>query len=150
MRFFCVFVLMASLSAAIAWAQNADTVGTLLPKDLVGVYSIVSSENGGKSVAAQKIDGVIVRFTEDKIVTTDTDKKEIYAATYELDSAQHPGKIRMVSTVPAYKGAKANGLIAREGKMTKLIYRLPDGKEDPTEFKTKPGQIMVVMERIEQ
>ena len=125
-----------------------DPIGSLLPKDLVGTYTMASSENSGRPVPKERIDGVLVRFTETSIIATDTDKKEVYAASYQLTSAENPAKITMTSTLEASKGVEASGLIERNGDTVRLIYRLPDGKEDPTEFKTRQGQIMVVLKRV--
>jgi uncharacterized protein (TIGR03067 family) len=148
MRYCALVLILAFIATTLALAQNAPTPATLIPSDLIGTYSITASQNGGEEVPQERTAGVLVRFTQSTIVATDTEKKEVYSAKYELDTTAQPTKIFMTSTSPTTKDAKANGLIAREGNVLKLIYRLPNGTEDPTEFKTKPGQIMVVMERV--
>jgi uncharacterized protein (TIGR03067 family) len=135
--------------ATVACAARAeDAAKSVTPEHLLGIYKIVASENSGKPVPAERIDGTIVRFTKDTVVVTDTNKREMYAATYVVDPTQTPARISMVSTTPDYKGVQATGLIERDGKTTRLIYQLPGGKEEPTEFKTRPGQILVIMEKI--
>jgi uncharacterized protein (TIGR03067 family) len=124
-------------------------------QSVAGMYRIVSSEKNGLPTPKEEIDGMIVTFTKDKIITTDRDKKEVYSANFQIDSTQQPSMITMVSTMEAFKGATAKGLIeigkdSEGGKdRVKLIYTLPDGKIMPTEFKTFEGQVMVLLERIE-
>jgi uncharacterized protein (TIGR03067 family) len=116
---------------------------------LEGTYKITASEKNGEPTPAEKIDGVIVVFTSDKIVATDRDKKEVYSATYKIDATQLPAVISMVSTMPEAKGVTAKGLIEVGKDKVRLIYTLPDGKIMPTEFKTVDGQVMVTLERFQ-
>ena len=86
---------------------------------------------------------MVVKFSDDKVIVTDKDKKETYVSTYKLDDSAKPCKITMTASVPM-KGAVARGLIEKDGDTIKLIYALP-GADAPTEFKTKAGQLMFVM-----
>lgn len=113
---------------------------------LEGSYTVVSGEENGRAVPAEKVKGSIVRFTGDTIVGTDKDKKEFFAAKYTLDTAATPWKIRMTSTAP--KEAAAVGLIKKEGDTVTLIYALP-GAPAPTEFKTKDRQNMFVLKAMD-
>jgi uncharacterized protein (TIGR03067 family) len=114
-----------------------------------GSYKIVSSEKNGQPTPKEEIDGMVVTFTKDKILTIDRDKKEVYSATYKIDSTQKPAMITMVSTMEQFKGATAKGLVEIGKDKVKLIYTLPDGKIMPTEFKTFEGQVMVLLERLD-
>ncbi len=120
---------------------------------LAGTYQIVSSEKNGEPSPKERIDGVVVTFTKDKIVATNREDDEVYAATFKIDATQLPAHITMVSVIENSKGVNAKGLIqtyAHEGKhRVKLIYTLPEGKIMPTEFRTVDGQVMVVLEKIE-
>ncbi|MEX2173859.1 MAG: TIGR03067 domain-containing protein [Pirellulaceae bacterium] len=115
---------------------------------LAGHYKIVSSEKEGVETPQEKIDGVIVVFTADKIVASDKDKNEVYAASYEIDAKQHPAAITMVSTGKESQGVSAKGLIQKKDDYVKLIYTLPKGTGTPTDFKTKQGQIMVILQKM--
>jgi uncharacterized protein (TIGR03067 family) len=117
--------------------------------DLAGTYKIIASEKEGLATPEEKIEGVIVVFTSDKIVATDRDKKEVYSASYKIDATQLPAMISLVSTMPDSKGVTAKGLIEANKEKVRLIYTLPDGKVMPTEFKTIGRQVMVTLERIE-
>jgi uncharacterized protein (TIGR03067 family) len=114
-----------------------------------GTYKVVASEKNGQPTPKEEIDGMVVTFTKDKIVTVDRDKKETFAATYKIDATQKPAMITMVSTMEEFKGATAKGLIEIGKDKVKLIYTLPKGQIMPTEFKTFQGQVMVTLERLD-
>jgi uncharacterized protein (TIGR03067 family) len=123
----------------------------LKPSDLKGTYTITGGENGGQAEPPERVEGTVVTFTEETIVVTAPDKKEIYSATYTLAPSDKPGMthIRMTSRVPADKKERAGGLIAKDKDgLVKLIYALPGGDE-PTEFRTRTNQLMFVMKPVE-
>src|SRR5688500_3455329 len=74
---------------------------------LAGTYQILSSEKSGAASPKEKIDGVVVVFTKDKIVATNRENDEVYAATFQIDSTQMPHHITMVSVMENSKGVKA-------------------------------------------
>lgn len=112
---------------------------------LEGGYTIVSGDSDGKPIPAERVKGHTTRFSGNKIVTTDKDKKEIYVAEYKLDESAKPCKITMKSTSP--KEGAASGLIKKEGDTITLIYALPGG-EAPTDFKTKEKQNLFVLKNL--
>ena len=112
------------------------------PAALEGTYTIVSGEEDGKPVPAERIKGSVVKFAGNKIVGHDKDKKEFFAAEFKLDTAKTPWVIDMTSKQP--KEAKAAGLVKKDGDTLTIIYALPGG-EAPTEFKTKAKQQMFVL-----
>ncbi len=59
-------------------------------EDLVGRYVIVSGEQDGAKEPEERIKGTVVTFTKDSVVVADKDKKELYSATYKLDSDEEP------------------------------------------------------------
>ena len=147
---------MNALWMSMMWAMFAIVPlsdGPISPEDAAqaveGTYKIVSSEKNGQPTPKDEIDGMVVTFTKDKIITANRDKKEVYAASYKIDATQRPAMITMVSTMEQFKGATAKGLIEIGKDKLKLIYTLPDGKIMPTEFKTFEGQVMVVLERVD-
>ncbi|HVK08745.1 MAG TPA: TIGR03067 domain-containing protein [Gemmataceae bacterium] len=115
------------------------------PTKLDGTYTVVSGEHGGKAIPEDQIKGSVVTFTGDRIVGTDKDKKEFFAATYMVDTTAKPMKIVMTSTAPK-AGEKAAGIIQVDGDTVKLAYNLPGG-EAPTDFKTGEKQHMFVLKR---
>src|SRR5437899_1815346 len=70
-------------------------------ESLEGGYVIVSGERDGKPIPEAEIKGAVVRITGGKIIGTDKDRKELFAATYTLDATRKPWKIDMKSVAPA-------------------------------------------------
>jgi len=125
-------------------AQEKDKFAVEAPK-LDGGYTIVSGEEDGKAVPADRIKGAIVRFNGDTITGTDKDKKEFFAAKFTVETDKKPWVIKIRSTEP--KAADASGLIKKEGDTVTLIYAKPGGAM-PTEFKTKENQHLFVLKAL--
>jgi uncharacterized protein (TIGR03067 family) len=116
--------------------------------DLVGVYRIVSGEKGGKEIPQDHFKDITVRVAANAITTFDKNKKELYAATYELDTTRKPWAIMMTATITPVdgEGTQAPGLVEIDDGTVKLIYALPQGKA-PTRFETGEHQQMFVLEK---
>jgi uncharacterized protein (TIGR03067 family) len=119
---------------------------TTKPTRLDGTYTIVSGEHGGKAIPEADLKGSVVTFTGDRIVGTDKDRKEFFAATFMVDTTSKPMKIVMTSTAPK-PGEKAAGVIEIDGDVVKLAYNLPGG-EPPTGFKTGEKQHLFVLKKM--
>jgi len=146
----CGIGLIALLNS-LSLAQDVDTTETkadktFSPEALVGRYLIVSGEKDGSKEPEERIKGTIVTFTKDSVVVADKEKRELYSATYKLDTTKNPSDITMTSRVESSAGEIARGLIQMEGDKLRLIYALPTG-EIPTGFKTKEKQLMFVMKK---
>jgi uncharacterized protein (TIGR03067 family) len=113
--------------------------------DLTGGYTLVSGERDGRALPPDRIHNTVVRFTADSVVVTDRDDKQTYAATYKLDAGRSPWRITMTATAAPNSGETAEGLIEKDGDTVRLIYALP-GRPAPTDFRTKPGELLFVME----
>jgi uncharacterized protein (TIGR03067 family) len=141
-------VMLASPAAVAqdAGSKPSDADKVCTPEDLIGRYVIVSGERDGAKEPEERIKGTIVTFTKESVVVADKEKKELYSATYKLDSKKNPADIIMTSKAEGSAGEIARGLIKKEGEALHLIYALPTG-EIPTGFKTKQKQLMFVMKR---
>ncbi len=139
-------VVLAGSAAAVqeAGSKPAASDKPCTPEDLVGRYVIVSGEKFGEKEPEERIKGTIVTFSKETVVVEDKDKKELYSATYKLDSTKNPSDIVMTSKVKESAGEIARGLIKKEGETLTLIYALPTG-EIPAGFKTREKQLMFVM-----
>jgi uncharacterized protein (TIGR03067 family) len=129
------------LGTAAVRAQTDQDKGTAAA--VIGHYTIVSGEKGGKPLPPDHIRGASVEITKDTITVIENDKDKAYVATYEIDAGKKPWRITMTSVVPK-KGEVARGLIERSGDILKLIYALPGG-EVPTAFQTKDKQLLFVL-----
>ena len=81
--------------STLAMAQETDSTSkpadkACTPESLVGRYMIISGEKEGSKEPEERIKGTIVTFTKDSVVVADKDKKELYSATYKLDSTTTP------------------------------------------------------------
>lgn len=122
-----------------------------LPGDsskLVGTYKITGGEKDGKAIPEEHLKGSIVVFNKDNVLGTDKDRKEFFAAKYNLDGTAKPMKITLVTTAPK-DGGTAVGIIEISGDTVRLCYPLPGG-ETPTEFKTKDKQHMFVLKQTDK
>jgi uncharacterized protein (TIGR03067 family) len=135
-------VVALALGAIGASYYNRPAAAEDNPIKLDGEYTLVSGERDGKPIPEEKIKGAIVKFTGDRIVGTDKDRKEFFAATFTLDTTTSPWAIKMKSTTP--KDSEAKGVIKREGDKITIAYALPGGAT-PTEFKTKEKQHLFVL-----
>jgi uncharacterized protein (TIGR03067 family) len=143
--------VVALLSSPLAIAQTesdkeSKADKTCTPETLAGGYVIVSGEKEGIKEPEERIKGTSVTFTKDTVVVVDKEKKEVFSAFYKLKTTNNPCDISMTSRVESSAGEVARGLIQKEGDTVRLIYALPTG-EIPTEFKTKPKQLMFVMKK---
>jgi uncharacterized protein (TIGR03067 family) len=142
---------LIALAGSLAIAQESDQKQTegnkaCTPEDLVGRYTIISGERDGLKEPAERLQGIVVTFTTDKVVVVDKDKKERYSASYTLDSTKNPATIVMTSRVEGSAGEIARGLIKKDKETLHLIYALPTG-EIPEGFKTREKQLMFVMKK---
>lgn len=147
----CALFLSIGLPAIFQQADSPSKPAdkTTTPESLVGRYTITSGEKEGSKEPEERIKGTTVTFTKDSIIVADKDKKEVYSATYTLDTTTTPAQITMTSKVKDDAGEIARGLIQQDKddkNVVRLIYALPTG-EIPTEFKTKEKQLMFVMKK---
>ena len=112
--------------------------------DLTGEYRIVSGERNGASIDQTELTDTAIYITDKTIIAYDKERKEMFAATYTLETKQAPWQITMISTKSPDVGAVAKGLVEADQNKVKLIYALPNG-QPPTDFKAGQQQQMFVM-----
>jgi hypothetical protein len=116
-----------------------------LPDTYVGFYRIVSGEDDGDPLPADRIGTHVVRITESIITVLDADENTLYACEYVLKptEGESPDRIDMENTggPPETIGNTARGII-REGTndegrdFVMLCYRTI-GDDYPEEFTTR-------------
>jgi|SRR5579883_2252470 len=126
--------------AALVTPAGGDDKGAPVFK---GRYAITAGERSGRPIPEAEIKGTTVRFTDDEVIVTDKDDKQVYVVKYTLDTSKKPYVITMTTTAPK-KGQKATGLIEKEGEVVRLVYNLPGGMP-PDDFKTDEKQEMFQM-----
>ena len=140
-------VAMAAVlgAALVAFTGEAQSQQPKKGGGLKGGYTIVSGEESGKAIPAEKIEGTKVRITEDEFITVDNKDMKIYVAKYKLDTTKTPWAIELTAIAPKpAEGVKASGLVERKGDTVKIIYNLPGGKA-PESFKTEEKQNLFVL-----
>jgi uncharacterized protein (TIGR03067 family) len=113
---------------------------------LVGNYVIVAGEVEGKTDPPERIQGSTVHFSADRITVKDKDTKEVYVASYTVDTSHKPWHIHMKSVKAPVVGQESHGLVQVEGDTVKLIYGT-NAKDLPREFKTRKGENMFILKR---
>jgi uncharacterized protein (TIGR03067 family) len=123
-------------------ARADDAAKTTDEKKILGTWTIVSFEEGGKKAAKEKIKDVEVTFTADGKYTVKRGAKE-EEFTYTLDPSQKPKEINIKSS----KGQIASGIYKLEGKKLTVCY--PRRGDRPTDFTSEEGTsiVLIVLER---
>lgn len=143
--FALAFALLGLLSLNAEERNRQAVKEASVSAKLAGTYTIVKGQRDGKDVPEDHFKGSVVTFTEDKIFGHDKNKKEFFGATYKLDKASKPWKIRMTSTAPK-KDEKAEGVVQLVGDTLTICYALPGGKT-PTTFSAGEKQHCFTLQR---
>ena len=117
--------------------------------DLTGEYRIVGGERNGAPIDQTELTDTAIYITDKTIIAYDKERKEMFAATYTIDTKQTPWQITMISTKSPDVGTVAKGLIKAEQDKVKLVYALPNG-QPPTDFKAGQEQQMFDMVKASQ
>ncbi len=134
----------ATLLTGTAQGDDSADKATIKEAPLAGVYRFEGGQKNGGEAPQENLKQAKVSISATEIVATDKDDNRTYVATYTLDTAKKPWRIRMESILPAI-GAKADGLVeVQDDGIVRIIYALPGG-ETPTEFQTKEKQHMWVL-----
>src|SRR5262245_11462187 len=102
MRTLIVFGLISSgvlLAQAQADDPQKDQKADADVTRLLGTYRIVAGEKNGLPISEDRLKDVTVRIASNAITTYDKDKKEVYAATYVLNTSRKPWRISMTSSI---------------------------------------------------
>ncbi|MGE0471653.1 MAG: hypothetical protein Nkreftii_002215 [Candidatus Nitrospira kreftii] len=142
MRWLIVVVCLVFLPACTG--RSADQ-----PKaDLTGEYRIVGGERNGAPIEQNELNNAAIIISDTTIIAYDKERKEMFAATYTLETQHTPWQITMISTKAPEVGQVAKGLIRAEQDKIKLVYALPNGRT-PTDFQAGEQQQMFVLAKID-
>lgn len=121
-------------------------------KEFAGSYVIVDGQRDSKPIGAERLKDVTVRINDSTIITYDRDNKEVYVASYKIDSQGNPARITMTAKTTPHgqeKGAVSKGLLGWDGDLLKLVYALPQGST-PAQFEAGEGQQMFVLRKADK
>lgn len=121
--------------------ENADR------EKIVGNWTVLSGQEDGKPLPAEKVKGSRVVITKDSI-TVHEENNQKQVMSYKLDPSTTPTQIDLTPTEGSEKGKTSHGIYALEGDNLKICFALP-GQQRPKEFTTKEGSkaMMFVMKR---
>jgi uncharacterized protein (TIGR03067 family) len=132
--------------AALVHAQDKKSESAGAAAEIMGSYQITAGQVGSRKIPSDQLTDNQVNITDKVITVYDKDRKELYAATYELDTKKKPWALHMTSSIAVQKGVKTEGLITREGENVKLIYALPEGKA-PDDFEPEEKQQLFILRK---
>lgn len=112
--------------------------------DLTGEYRIIGGERSGAPIDQNELNNAAIIISDTTIIAYDKERKEMFAATYTLETTHTPWQITMISTKAPEVGQVAKGLIRAEQDKIKLVYALPNG-QTPTDFRAGEQQQMFVL-----
>ena len=129
-------------ASSFAWAAN----------EFAGSYVIVDGQRNSKPIGADRFKDISVRIDDNTITTYDGENKEVYVASYKIDSKGKPARITMTAKVTPpgqERGTVSKGLLGWEGESLKLVYALPKGST-PHKFEAGHGQQMFVLRKVDK
>ena len=122
--------------------------GTAELKKLQGTWKFLSQEFEGKARPAEDVAKLKITFTGDKWSVTE-DGKEVQAGTHTLDPSKKPAQLDAKITEGHDKGNTMIGIYEMKGDTLTVIFDLK-GKDRPTEFKSKAGQMLAVIQKLKK
>jgi uncharacterized protein (TIGR03067 family) len=141
-------LLSAVVVGLVASAGFADDKTGSAGTKIDGTYTLVSGERDGKPMADADVKDCKVTITADKITGTSKDGKEFLNATYTVDDkkdeTKREGQKTCHITLKSGDGKTYKAMCEKTADGLKMVYHL-DGGEEPTEFKTKDKQVMLVL-----
>lgn len=87
-----------------------------------------------------------VTFTDDAFVVTLADGSSPIKGTYKLDPTRQPKTVDWTDTIGEDAGKTLLAIYSLEGDRLVFCAAYP-GQERPTEFRTRPGQVLRVSQR---
>jgi uncharacterized protein (TIGR03067 family) len=114
-------------------------------KKIQGTWQFISQEMDGKPMPAEQVAKLKITFTGDKWSVRE-DGRVIQAGTHKFDPTKKPAQVDAPVTVGEGKGSTMLGIYELKGDRMKVCFDL-QGKERPTSFTAKAGQMAAAIQR---
>jgi uncharacterized protein (TIGR03067 family) len=114
-------------------------------KKLQGTWQFISQEMDGKPRPAEQVAKLKITFTGDKWSVRE-DGKVVQAGTHKFDPTKKPSQVDAVVMEGEGKGSTMLGIYEMKADRLKVCFDL-QGKERPTSFTTKTGQMAAAIQR---
>jgi len=125
--------------------QGAKDAGDDVLKKLQGTWKFVSQEMDGKPSPKEELAKQTITFADDKW-TVRQDGKVVRAGTHKFDPAKTPAQVDALVTEGEDKDSTMLGVFELKGDTLKVCFD-PKGKQRPTDFSSKAGRMIAVVER---
>jgi uncharacterized protein (TIGR03067 family) len=114
-------------------------------KKIQGTWQFISQEMDGKPRPAEQVAKLKITFTGDKWSVRE-DGRVVQAGTHKFDPTKKPAQVDAPVTVGEGKGSTMLGIYEMKGDRMKVCFDL-QGKERPTSFTAKTGQMAAAIQR---
>lgn len=111
---------------------------------LKGTWVVTSAERDGKQT--DRLNGDKMTIAGEGFVVTSKDGKELVKATIKLDPSKKPKTIDLTLTEGSDKDKVVLGIYALDGDKMKICLNEPGNTTRPTEFASKEGTRLMVVE----
>jgi uncharacterized protein (TIGR03067 family) len=140
-------VLVLLTVAAVARPQGEAAKKDL--KDMEGTWTAAVTEFDGKKADDSKKPDVKLTVKGDKY-TIHFSGKQVASGTIKLDAGKTPKQIDVVTDEGEFKGKTMTGIYEIKGDT--MLVCFAQGKDRPTEFRTKEGsmQVLITYKRVKQ
>ncbi len=114
---------------------------------LHGDWNLIAGVNQGHKLSPKELEGSHAIINDNTIVVLDTQEKELYKASFELEVSMDdkPHRLNMSSDNPNASKAVAFGILQFTKEGWKLAYGLP-GTERPKDFVSPTGSKIMLFE----
>jgi len=125
---------------------GADKAADADRDKLQGEWVVVSGQENGKEVPAEKVKGMKMTVNQDRITVDEGKGKRVM--NYKLDATQTPKAIDMTTVEGSDKGKMSQGIYELDGDKLKICFAMPD-KERPKNFSPKENsqEMLFIMKR---
>ena len=113
-----------------------------------GTWKWVTQEGAQHPASAEDLEKTTIMFSGDKWIIRDGDKV-IQAGTQKLNATKKPSQIDTVATEGPDKGDIMLGIYELKGDTLKVCFD-PKGKERPSSFTAKAGQLSGTLNRVKK
>lgn len=137
MRFLILTLAIVTAQWAVAAERDADAEAR---RDLLGTW---------KGRVDDGATGHVLVFKTTSVSGTKDGKQNLGTGTFKLDQTKKPWRMDATGTKGPQKGRKFLGIYTLEGDTLKWCVSVPGG-EAPTEFVTKDGQFLLILQRQEK
>jgi uncharacterized protein (TIGR03067 family) len=144
-KYLCVVAvtLLAMAGTLLGGGGNQASDNEL--KKIQGTWQFVSQEMDGKPRPAEQVATLKITFTGDKWSVRE-DGKVVQAGTHKFDPTKKPGQVDAAVTEGEGKGSTMLGIYEMKADKMKVCFDL-QGKERPTSFTAKTGQMAAAIQR---